>query len=834
MAVPTQNRAGDNKAPNYTLPEHIQDNAEVIAAQLPIQIGTPPLPLNYPQQSPQLGESSRQLAGQKIDRSRWSSTILHTMNLPSISGALNYILKRAAFIPSILYRKIDLPLFRRRRKPRIVSPQSGTTFSDSQQNVSNLQTGELFTEIPLHYSDDKAEENQSSRISDEAYPAIIRNLFSPPATVNRMVVIRHESGIISPTTLMPPMVAPLEIVNQANVTDDSATSHDNRSQSPVNDIFQITGNRHIVNNQARANPNKSTMPSKHSRYMHTDQISSRTLSPFKQRISRQQEISGKNKTGNPVQESLDISAQDSSPPDTINIKQKPIIKSVRQMKPHYFTDKSYASLSEEVPAHYDTGSYHIAGTGQAALSKAQTLPDTAFEQNIPTINRADSRKAGQSSISRVANNLRKHLLKSSAVNKVELSEEIPDNYHIDAHPVTGVEKLTFSKSETTPSTTSKQNNHTVNRAVSRKPGQSSIKELPGNYTRQSSIASQSQKPEPSEEIVDEGNIESQPVTGPEKSITTESGTSSDTVYGQNTTGINRAVSRKPSQSSIKEIPGNRARQSLKPSSPLKIAYNQEASLLTGLLADTQANNARRSRTGKSVKAQSTEHVQRTYEAMHIPEDTNKSIYDHEKTNIVAPKQDRIDEGPVKINLSTQLSNLRTHVADIPNIRTYPSIGTISSQIAPISQRILKTTGYMSSSETNENDVVLQDTGNILASPSYRHTSQQLQNLPVVSPARPKTDPWPAHPEELFRTMSDTLPDMTRPKSYTTPNLALVPTVMTAERASADQTIVNRQQIENTNDQVAAPNIRIIADKVYALLRQELKIERERERHRLLR
>ena len=465
MAVPTQNRAGVNKASNYTLQEPIQDNAEVIAAQLPIQKSTPPLLLNYPQRSPQLGENSRQLAGQKIDRSRWSSTILHTMNLPSISGALNYILKRAAFIPSILYRKIDLPLFRRRRKPRTVSPQSGATFSDSQQNVSNLQTDELFTEIPLHYSDDKAEEDQSSRISDEAYPAIIRNLFSPPETVNRMGDIRHESGIISSTTLMPSMVAPSEIVNQANVTDDSATSHDNRSQSPVNDIFQITGNRHIVNNQARANPNDSTMPSKHSRYMHTDPISSRTLSPFKQRISRQQEISGKNKTGNPVQESLGISAQDSSPPDTINIQEKPIIKSVRQMKPHYFTDKSYASLSEEVPAHYDTSSYHIASTGQAALSKAQTLPDTAFEQNIPTINRADSRKAGQSSILRVANNLRKQLLKSSAANKVELSEEIPDNYHIDAHPVTGVEKLTFSKSETTPSTTSKQNNHTVNRAV---------------------------------------------------------------------------------------------------------------------------------------------------------------------------------------------------------------------------------------------------------------------------------------------------------------------------------------------------------------------------------
>jgi hypothetical protein len=49
-----------------------------------------------------------------------------------------------------------------------------------------------------------------------------------------------------------------------------------------------------------------------------------------------------------------------------------------------------------------------------------------------------------------------------------------------------------------------------------------------------------------------------------------------------------------------------------------------------------------------------------------------------------------------------------------------------------------------------------------------------------------------------------------------------------------QTIVNQPQSEKRSNKEAAQDIRIIAEKVYAILKHELKIERARERHHLLR
>jgi len=424
MAVSVQNRARVNKATNYVLPEHIHDNAEVIATQLPIRTSTLLLIPNNRQQSPQLGESSRQLARQKIDRSSWSSSISRNISLPLISHALNYILKRAASIPSRLYRKMDLPLFRRKRKPKIFSTQSGEAFSDRQQSTSILQTDELLTEMPPHYSGDKAEEEQSLHISDEAYPDIIGNLYSSPAAIYRMVDIRHEFLAMNSNTPLSPMVASFNVVNQTNTEDDSLTFHDNHSSFLVKDIFQTTWIRQSVDNQARADLNQSNMAGKYSRYVHTDQISPRTLSPFRQRIYLQKEISKKHRTGVPIQESSDISDQDSIVPHIINVQEKPIVTPVRQMKLISFTGKLYGISSEEVPAHHDGSSYQVIGSGQAAMSKDQTSFDTTFKQKLTTINRVDSRKSRQSLIPGLAKNLNKQPLKSSLLKKVGLSGEI--------------------------------------------------------------------------------------------------------------------------------------------------------------------------------------------------------------------------------------------------------------------------------------------------------------------------------------------------------------------------------------------------------------------------
>jgi hypothetical protein len=138
------------------------------------------------------------------------------------------------------------------------------------------------------------------------------------------------------------------------------------------------------------------------------------------------------------------------------------------------------------------------------------------------------------------------------------------------------------------------------------------------------------------------------------------------------------------------------------------------------------------------------------------------------------------------------------------------------------------------SETNGKDFVIRDIEDLSPSPDYFRTGQQSLNLPVASTMRTKADPGIDRSDDLLRAVSDTIPEMTQPKSYTTPDMALIPVARKAEPSSIDQTTVNQPQNNNKNDQAVATNIRAIADQVYVLLRRELKVERERERHRLLR
>jgi hypothetical protein len=621
------------------------------------------------------------------------------------------------------------------------------------------------------------EEDQPTHVSDEAYPAIIRNLFSPPATINRVVNMWHEPGAVKPTTLKPVIVAHSENADQANAGDDSVTPNDNRNMFPVSDIPPTTGSRQVFKRQVKADPNISTAPGTQSRYVNENRISPGTLSPFQQQISRQQETTQKNTTGNQGRESLDYSARELSTPDIINVKEKPIATSVRQIKPVSPTNKPDIHLSKEVPANSDTGSYRIADTGQVSISKEQHSTDTISKQDSPSINRADLKKSGQLSIPGTVSKPGKQPLKSSPVEKVELSGGISDDGKVDSLPVLSEKKSISLKPEATSKTTSEQNNHIVDKTISKIADQSSVQLLPDKLNTWPSISLPLNKTVSPEEVTDRYRDESHPAN-------------------------------------------------------LNTASDQEASLRTDLFTDTQVTNIKRPQTKKPTRTHSTEFIQRTHQATRTPENTNTYIYEHDETNMIISQQDRIDEGPVKINMSNPLL-LRPHIPDL-NLRTHPSIGNTSSRIAPISQRVLRSKINKPSSETNEKGFDIRDTENVSSYLGYWQSNQQSLNLPVVSTLLPKVDPGLDHSEDLYRTVSEKLPEMTRPRAYTAPDLALVPAARAAEPASAGQTIINQQQIENRNDQAAAPNIRIIADQVYALLRRELKIERERERHRLLR
>jgi hypothetical protein len=138
------------------------------------------------------------------------------------------------------------------------------------------------------------------------------------------------------------------------------------------------------------------------------------------------------------------------------------------------------------------------------------------------------------------------------------------------------------------------------------------------------------------------------------------------------------------------------------------------------------------------------------------------------------------------------------------------------------------------SVNNESSVVLPDAEKIMSSPGHKYTEQKSLNLPLVSTTQPRTDQVANRSEEIFRNASETPPGLTRSPSYSAADLALLQTARVVKPALVNEAIVNQPQFEKKNNKETAQDIRIIAEKVYAILKHELKVERARERHHLLR
>jgi hypothetical protein len=132
MTTTTQNKALINKATDNLPVEHTLQEMKVVAARLPIQLIKEPLLSSSMRQSPRLGTNG-QLAAEKMERSRWDLNRFPRISRSLLSNAFNYILRRTTVIPSMLFRRIDLPLFRRKLKPGNGFRAPGGTIPDGHQ-----------------------------------------------------------------------------------------------------------------------------------------------------------------------------------------------------------------------------------------------------------------------------------------------------------------------------------------------------------------------------------------------------------------------------------------------------------------------------------------------------------------------------------------------------------------------------------------------------------------------------------------------------------------------------------------------------------------------------
>jgi hypothetical protein len=218
--------------------------------------------------------------------------------------------------------------------------------------------------------------------------------------------------------------------------------------------------------------------------------------------------------------------------------------------------------------------------------------------------------------------------------------------------------------------------------------------------------------------------------------------------------------------------------------------------------------------------------------MPISKETKDIMYNRDTRDTIVMNDAGANNGRVKGSANKPLFYQKMHSKDGKITPMHPHIGNISDRIVTTSQRISRFTGYPSLSEQAETQS--HNNGYVLTSPGYWYDGQQLPNLPVVSSIRPARDSGATHSGDISRVASDTVSALSHSKPFHMTNLAPTTVRRTVETPVSNEPAIIQRQEENSNNQDTIPNIRVLADKVYALLRQELKIERERERHQRLR
>jgi len=114
-----------------------------------------------------------------------------------------------------------------------------------------------------------------------------------------------------------------------------------------------------------------------------------------------------------------------------------------------------------------------------------------------------------------------------------------------------------------------------------------------------------------------------------------------------------------------------------------------------------------------------------------------------------------------------------------------------------------------------------------SSAGYRYARQPSPMLLVTYPARSKSDSSAARSEELFRYMSDAMPEISHSGNHNGLELALVPAGRAPETEAAAQPMAPEHRAEQAEERQAAPDIRALAREVYPLIKRMIMIERDR-------
>jgi hypothetical protein len=244
------------------------------------------------------------------------------------------------------------------------------------------------------------------------------------------------------------------------------------------------------------------------------------------------------------------------------------------------------------------------------------------------------------------------------------------------------------------------------------------------------------------------------------------------------------------------------------------------------VAPQRAPEISQAKTAEPVIRRQTKQVQQEAEVTHVPEDVADLVLSPDLLNLVTPEHGRIDRSFTKEYAEKALF-YREPTSMVGSATQPPLMKSISRTITLPSQQLLKSAAYVPLSAKSENYGLLRNRESAPSSPGYEYVRQPALKLPVASSARPKADFNVAHSEELFRHMTNTVPQLTYSGNHNVPELALVPAGRVPETKLSLQPEAPEPRGEKREEEEAAPDVRALAREIYPLIKRMIMVEKER-------
>ena len=214
--------------------------------------------------------------------------------------------------------------------------------------------------------------------------------------------------------------------------------------------------------------------------------------------------------------------------------------------------------------------------------------------------------------------------------------------------------------------------------------------------------------------------------------------------------------------------------------------------------------------------------------MPLLRETDGIPYERDTRGTVAPDGAVDDGGLTHISAGKQTVHDAAPSRDSRSVPLQSRTGSIADRIVTASRRISRTAG--AAPVLGQSGMRSPDSGFLSLAADYQPAGRQLLELPVVSAARPAEDAAGIPAGEIARAAAGSGFSSAQPGTGAGQSSTMVRR-MIGTPISAGATIVE-QQADDSEE--SAPDIRVLAEKVFALLKRELKIERERDRHQRLR